>query len=83
MTKRYIERKFNPQWRCKGRTSEKYKKKAMYNVMGTQKMTEDILTTTVCIVEVILNQRSPTSDLDDIDCYEEITSNHFLIGLSR
>ena len=45
-------------------------------------MTEDILTTFVCIVENILKRRLLTSVLDDIDSYEAITSNYFLIGSS-
>ena len=50
--------------------------------MGTQNLTEDILTTTVCIVEDNLNQRPLISVSNDKDSYKAITSNHFLIGSS-
>ena len=65
-----------------GTTSEN-RKKCMYNLMGTQNMTEDILTKTVCILEGALNQRHLTSLSDEVDDYEAITPSHFLIGSSE
>ena len=46
--------------------------------MGKQNMADDILTTTVCIDAVILNQRPLISVI--IDKSKEVTLNHFLIG---
>ena len=43
---------------------------------------EDILRTTICIAEGILKKRPFTPVSDDIESYEAITSNHFLIGSS-
>ena len=87
MAKRHIEWRFNPPnefsfggvWKRLVRSS----KKAIYIVMGKQKITEDVLTTTVCIVEGIVNQRHLTSVSDDIDSYVAITPKHFLIESSE
>ena len=57
-------------------------KKAIYNVLGTQNLNEDILRTIICSVEKILNHRPLAPDSDDIEIYEVITQNHFLIGSS-
>ena len=42
--------------------------------------TEEVLYTTLCGVESLLNNRSLTSISDDVNDYECLTPNHFLIG---
>ena len=52
-------------------------KKAMYAVLGNRSVTEDVLSTTMCIVEQTLNARPLTpvsSDVNDLEALTPITS---------
>ena len=55
-------------------------KKAMYAVLGNRSVTEDILSTTMCIVEQTLNARPLTPVSSDVNDLEALTPNHFLLG---
>ena len=55
-------------------------KKAMYAVLGNRSVTEDVLSTTMCLVEQTLNARPLTQVSSDATDLEAITPNHFLLG---
>ena len=55
-------------------------KKAMYAVLGNRSGTEDVLSTTMCLVEQTLNARPLTPVSSDATDLEAITPNHFLLG---
>ena len=55
-------------------------KKAMYAVLGNQSVTEDVLSTTMCLVEQTLNARPLTPVSSDVNDFESITPNHLLLG---
>ena len=55
-------------------------KKAMYAVLGNRSVTEDVLSTTMCLVEQTLNARALTPVSSDATDLEAITPNHFLLG---
>ena len=55
-------------------------KKAMYAVLGTRSVTEDVLATTMCLVEQILNGRPLTPVSSDVSDLNALTPNDFLIG---
>ena len=55
-------------------------KKAMYAVLGNRSVTEDVLSTTMCLVEQKLNARPLTQISSDATDLEAITQNHFLLG---
>ena len=55
-------------------------KKAMYVVLGNRSVTEDVLPTTMCIVEQTLNARPLTPVSSDVNDLEALTPNHFLLG---
>ena len=55
-------------------------KKAMYAVLGNRSVTEDVLSTTMCLVEQTLNARPLTPVSSDATDLEAITPNHFLRG---
>ena len=55
-------------------------KKAMYAVLGNGSVTEDVLSTTMCLVEQTLNARPLTPVSSDATGLEAITPNHFLLG---
>ena len=52
----------------------------MYTVLGNRSVTEDVLSTTMCLVEQTLNARPLTPFSSAATDLEEITPNHFLIG---
>ena len=56
-------------------------KKAMYAVLGNRSVTEDVLSTTMCIVEQTLNARPLTPVSSDVNELEALTLNHFLLGI--
>ena len=58
-------------------------KKAMYAVLGNRSVTEDILSTTMCIVEQTLNARPLTPVSSDVNDLEALTPNHFLLGTTN
>ena len=58
-------------------------KKAMYAVLGSRSVTEDVLSTTMCLVEQILNGRPITPVSSDVQDLEALTPNHFLLGYNN
>ena len=55
-------------------------KKAMYVVLGNRSVTEDVLSTTMCIVEQTLNARPLTPVSSNVNDLEALLPNHFLLG---
>ena len=55
-------------------------KKALYNVLGKQRLTEDRLRTVLCVVEQLMNNRPLTDVSGDVTDLQPLTPNHFLIG---
>ena len=55
-------------------------KKAMHAVLSNRSVTEDVLSTTMCLVEQTLNARPLTHVSSDATDLEAITPNHFLLG---
>ena len=54
--------------------------KAIYAVLGNRPITEDVLSTTMCLVEQTLNARPLIPVSSDVNDLESITPNHFLLG---
>ena len=52
----------------------------MYAVLGNRSVTEDVLSTTMCLVEKTLNARPLTQVSSDATDLEAVTPNHFLLG---
>ena len=52
----------------------------MYAVLGNRSVTEDALSTTMCIAEQTLNARPLTPVSSDVNDLEALTPNHFLLG---
>ena len=52
----------------------------MYEVLGNRSVTEDVLSTTMCLDEQTLNARLLTPVSCDVIELEAITPNHFLLG---
>ena len=67
---------FRGVWERKVRSS----KKAMVAIVGNTTLTDDLLSTTMCLVVQILNSRHLTSVSDDSEDLEALTPNHFLLG---
>ena len=55
-------------------------KKVMMTIVGNRTLTDDVLSTTMCLVEQILNSRPLTSVSDDPEHLEALTPNHILLG---
>ena len=55
-------------------------KRAMYVVLGNRSVTEDILSTRMCIVEQTLNARPLTPLSSDVNDLEALTPNHVFLG---
>ena len=55
-------------------------KRAKMAIVGNRTLTDDVLSTTMCLVEQILNSRPLTSVSDDPEDLEALTPNHFLLG---
>ena len=52
----------------------------MIAVLDGRSLTDDVLITTLCLVEQTLNARPLTSVSDDPDVLEVLITNHFLKG---
>ena len=57
-------------------------KKAMIAILGNRALTDESLTTTMCLVEQTLNARPITPASDDPADLEALTPNHFIFGSS-
>ena len=55
-------------------------KRVFYAISGSRKLTDEILNTTMFLVEGSLNALPRTSVSDDPDSLEALTPNHFLLG---
>ena len=55
-------------------------KRVFYAILESRKLTDEVLNTTMCLVEVSLNARPLTSVSDDPDSLEALTPNHFFLG---
>ena len=53
-------------------------KKSMMAIVGNRTLTDDVLSTTMCLVEQIMISRPLTSVSDDPEDSEALTPNHFL-----
>ena len=58
----------------------KSSKRVFYAILGTHRLTDETLTTTLCLVEQALNARPLTPVTDDPDDLEALTPNHFPLG---
>ena len=58
-------------------------KKAMYAVFGNRLFTEDVSSTTMCVVEQKLNARPLTPVSSDVNDFELLTPNHFWLGNNK
>ena len=52
----------------------------MMAIVGNRTLTDAVLSTTMCLVEQILNSRPLTSVSDDPEDLEALSPNHFLLG---
>lgn len=55
-------------------------KQVFYTVLGNRKLSDEVLQTTLCLVEQSLNARPLTQVSSDPDSFEALTPNHFLLG---
>ena len=55
-------------------------KRVLYTILGTRRLTDDVLNTTFCLVEHALNSRPLTPVSADPSDLGAITLNHFLLG---
>ena len=54
-------------------------KRVLYDILGSRRVTEEVLGTTLCLVEQALNSRPITSVSTDSRELEALTPNHFLL----
>ena len=59
------------------------KQKASVAVLEGRSLTDDVLTTTMCLLEHTLNATPLTSASEDPDDLEALTPNHFLLGRAK
>ena len=52
----------------------------MESILGNRSLTDEVLTTTMCLVQQILNARPITPASDDPQDLEALTPNHFFLG---
>ena len=84
MSRQHIQWKFNPPfspwiggaWKALVKTV----KQALRTITRERLFTEDALTTFLCEVESLVNQRPLTPNSDIIDDFEALTPYHFLLG---
>ena len=55
-------------------------KRVLYDILGSRRVTEEVLGTTLCLVEQALNSRPVTPVSTDSRELEALTPNHFLLG---
>ena len=54
--------------------------RTMYALLGNRSVTEDVLATSICIVEQTLNAKPWTPVNSDVNDLEALTPNHLLLG---
>ena len=52
----------------------------MIAILGNRNLTDEVLSTTMCLVEQTLNARPLTAVSDDPEGLTKLTPNHFLLG---
>ena len=52
----------------------------MVSILGNRSLTDEVLTTTMCLVKQTLNARPTTTASDDPEDLEALTPNHFILG---
>ena len=55
-------------------------KQVLYVILGSRRLTDEVLQTSLCLTEQFLNARPLTSVSNDPTEIEALTSNHFLLG---
>ena len=55
-------------------------KRVLYDILGSRRVTEEVLGTTLCLVEQALNSRPITPVSTDSRKLKALTPNHFLLG---
>ena len=55
-------------------------KRVLYDILGNRRVTEEVLRTTLCLVEQSLNARPITAVSSNPLDQEELTPNHFILG---
>ena len=55
-------------------------KRVLYDILGSRRVTEEVLGTALCLVEQALNSRPITPVSTDSRALEALTPNHFLLG---
>ena len=55
-------------------------KRLLYDILGSRRVTEEVLGTALCLVEQALNSRPITPVSTDSRELEALTPNHFLLG---
>ena len=55
-------------------------KRVFYSILGTRRLTDEVLSTTLCLVEQALNARPLTPVTDNPSELDALTPNHFLLG---
>ena len=55
----------------------------MLSILGNRSLTDEVLTTTMCLVEQTLNARPITPASDDPEDLEALTPNHFILERAR
>ena len=84
LVKKGIKWKFNPPSApCQGCVWERIVrsfKHVFYAVLGNRRLTDEILTTTFCLVEQCLNARPITPVSSEATDLDRLTPNHFLLG---
>ncbi|XP_063725777.1 uncharacterized protein LOC134853677 [Symsagittifera roscoffensis] len=55
-------------------------KRVLYDILGNRRVTEEVLRTTLCLVEQFLNARPITAVSSDPLDLEALTPNHFILG---
>ena len=71
---------YAPHFRCVWERMVRSCKKSVKAIVGNRTLTDDVLSTTMCLVEEIMNSRPLTSVSDDPEDLEALTPNHVLLG---
>ena len=84
LARKQIKWRFNPpcasHFGCAWERMVRSCKKAMMAIVGKRTLTNDVLSTTMCLVEQILSSKPLSVFSDDPEDLEALTPNHFLLG---